>query len=130
MSDHHPDRTESQETPLDEWHEHPAEQGVPQVEHGAHANTQALMLVFGVVTVSTVVFCVVIGMFAINQFNKLKAEREAAGFGAAVADAAAYKKEALAAQSGYGWTADGNVRLPIDQAMEMTVQRYEEKQGR
>lgn len=126
---HHPDESPAQETHLDEWHGHPPEQGVPQTEHGAHANTHALLLVFAVITISTVVFSVVIGMFGINQMNKLKTRRETTGFGAAVVDSSAYKKDALAAQAGYGWTAEGNVRLPIDTAMQKVVARYQETSG-
>jgi hypothetical protein len=125
MSHDHPDHSPAQETSLDAWHEHPLDKGVPQKEHGAHANTHALLLVFAVVTVSTVAFSVVIGLFFINQVNRLKGERESSNFGAAVADSAAYKKDALAAQAGYGWTAEGNVRLPIDKAMEKVVAAYQ-----
>lgn len=130
MSSHHqPDHTESQETTLDAWHEHAGAGAVSRQEHGAHANTRALLMVFLVVSVSTVLFCLVIGMFAINQMNRLKGVREVDSLGAMAADAAAYKRDAGAAQAGYGWTAEGKVRLPIDQAMQMVVRQYQERQS-
>ena len=125
-SHHHETESPAQETPLDAWHQHTAEEGLPQTEHGAHANTHALLVVFAVIIVSTVVFSAIIGMFAINQMNRLKGEREVAGLASLANDAAAYKEDAQATQSAYGWTPEGNVRIPIDKAMEKVIARYQD----
>ncbi len=123
------DHTESVHSKLDEWHQHPPEQGVPQIEHGAHANITALLLTFVVVTVATVIFSVIIGLYTINQITRLQTEGEGMGLAAVAPEAAQYRQDALAAQNGYGWTAEGNVRLPIEQAMEMVVADYGEKKS-
>lgn len=126
MSAHqHPQESAPQETPLDTWHQHHAAEGLPQTEHGSHANTRALLVIFAVITVSTVVFSVVIGMFAISQMNRLKGARESAAVAPITDEVVKYKRDAYAQQAGYGWTADGHVRLPIDQAMQMTVAKYQ-----
>ncbi len=107
------------------WPQHQPGLVQPQREHGAHANIGALLATFVVVTAATVVFSVIIGVFTLNQVTRLKTEGEAVGLAAMVPEAAAYKKDALAAQTGYGWTAEGRVRLPIDQAMQMVVDKQE-----
>lgn len=126
MNSHeHEPHTEPVHSQLDAWHQHPPELGLPQTEHGAHANIGALLATFVVVTAATVVFSVIIGVFTINQVTRLKTEGEATGLAAMAPEAATYKEDALAAQSGYGWTAEGSVRLPIEQAMQMVVDQQE-----
>lgn len=125
----HIDHTEPVHSQLDEWHQHPPGLGLPQLEHGAHANVKALLATFVVVSVATVVFCVIIGLYVINQISRLQGEGEDAGLRAVAPEAVQYKQDALAAQTGYGWTAEGNVRLPIEQAMQMVVAEYQEKHG-
>lgn len=129
MTDHHPDHTESQETPLDAWHQHSPDEGVPQQEHGAHANISALLITFVVLTVATVAFSVIIGLYTIQRVTQLTAASEGKGLMAMSAEAVQYKQDALAAQTGYSWTAAGTVRLPIDQAMQKVVAEYQETQG-
>jgi hypothetical protein len=125
MSSHEPtDHTEATHSPLDQWHQHPAELGVPQTEHAAHANIPVLLVAFTVITVSTVVFSVIIGMYAINQISLKREAGEDIGLRALAPEVVQYKEDALAAQQGYGWTAEGNVRLPIEQAMDMIVADY------
>jgi hypothetical protein len=63
-----------------------------------------------------------IGVYALGEMNKLMGEREAAGLAAVAPEAAAYKRNALAAQSAYGWTAEGNIQLPIEDAMRLIVE--------
>lgn len=121
MSTHHDAHTESTHSELDAWHQHPAAEGMPQVEHGAHAKFSVLLVTFVVITVATVAFSVGIGVYSLGQMDKLVAEREAEGLEAVAPEAAAYKHAALAEQSGYGWTDEGNVKLPIDQAMELVI---------
>ncbi|MFG0259618.1 MAG: hypothetical protein ACF8LK_04615 [Phycisphaerales bacterium JB041] len=126
MSTHHDAHTESQHSELDAWHQHPAAEGMPQAEHGAHAKFSVLLITFVVITVATVAFSVLIGVYSLGQMDRLVAEREAEGLEAVAPEAAAYKHAALAAQSGYGWTEEGNVKLPIEQAMELIVREQGE----
>ncbi|MBZ0170802.1 MAG: hypothetical protein K8E66_00330 [Phycisphaerales bacterium] len=120
MTAHHqPDHSPAQETQLDEWHQHTRDEGLPQKEHAGHANITALLIIFVVITVSTVVFSVGIGLFAINQMNLLKAKGEVAGLQAVAEQAAAYKRDALAAQSGN-----------MDRAMQTVVAEYREMQSK
>ncbi len=115
------DHTPSKPVELDAWHQHPPEDGVPQTEHGSHANISVLVVSFVVITVATVAFCVIIGVYTLNQMDKLITEREIEGLAAVAPEAAAYKQAALAAQTGYAWTEDGAVKLPIEQAMQIVI---------
>ncbi|MDQ7012704.1 MAG: hypothetical protein Q9O74_02270 [Planctomycetota bacterium] len=116
------DHTESNPVELDAWHQHPAADGLPQTEHGSHANITVLLVTFVTITVATVAFSVIIAVYAINQMNNLLTEREVQGLAVVAPEAAAYKQDALAAQTGYSWTADGAVMLPIEQAMQLVLQ--------
>lgn len=127
MSTHHDAHTESMHSELDAWHQHPAAEGMPQAEHGAHAKFSVLLVTFVVLTVATVAFSVMIGVYSLGQMDKLVAEREAEGLEAVAPEAAAYKHAALAEQSGYGWTAEGKVKLPLEQAMELLISEQEEE---
>ena len=118
----HQHHTEPTHSELDAWHQHPAAEGMPQVEHGSHAKFGILLITFIVITVATVAFSVLIGVYSLDQMDRLIGQREAEGLEAVAPEAAAYKHNALAAQSGYGWTAEGSVKLPIEHAMELIVQ--------
>ncbi|MFG0243444.1 MAG: hypothetical protein ACF8R9_11730 [Phycisphaerales bacterium JB054] len=126
MSTHHDAHTESTHSELDAWHQHPAAEGMPQAEHGAHARFSVLLATFVVITVATVAFSVLIGVYSLGQMDKLVAEREAQGLEAVAPEAAAYKHAALAEQAGYGWTEEGNVKLPIEHAMQLVLREQAE----
>lgn len=130
MTHQHPDHTESQETTLDAWHQHPADEGVPQQEHGAHANIPALLITFVVITVATVVFSVIIGLYMTKRVSQLTAESEGRGLEVMSTEVAQYTQDALDTQATYGWTAEGKVRIPIEQAMQRVVADYQETQGK
>jgi hypothetical protein len=125
---HHGTPHETPEMPQDiePWHQHAPEEGVPREEHAAHANITALLITFAVITVGTVIFCVIIGIYTIGQVNRLKAAGEVEGLAAVNTISRTYKRDALASQDAYGWTADGKVRLPIDQAMQMVIEQHGE----
>lgn len=123
MSAHaHDQHTQPTHSELDAWHQHDPADGLPREEHGAHANITVLLVTFVVITVATVAFSVMIGVYALGEMDKLTSEREAAGLTAVAPEAAAYKRNAIAAQAGYGWTEEGNVKLPIDHALQLIVQ--------
>ena len=127
MSTHaHEDHTEATHSELDAWHQHDPVNGVPQAEHGAHANIGILLVTFVVITVATVAFSVMIGVYALGEMNQLISEREASGLAAITPEAAAYRENSMAAQSGYGWTAEGAVRLPIEEAMQLILREQGE----
>lgn len=122
MSTHaHDEHTPDVHSELDAWHQHDASEGAPQAEHGAHARIGILLATFVIITVATVAFSVMIGVYAIGQMDKLIGEREVAGLNALAPQAASYKQTALANQNGYGWTEDGAVKLPIEEAMQIIV---------
>lgn len=79
-----------------------------------------------VITLGTVIFCVLIGVYTIGTVNRLKTVGEMEGLEVLHEEAAAYKRDALALQQSYGWTADGKVRLPIDEAMRMVAEEHTE----
>jgi len=126
MSTHHDAHTEATHSELDAWHQHPAAEGMPQAEHGAHAKFSVLLVTFVVITVATVAFSVLIGVYSLGQMDRLVAEREMQGLEAVAPEAAAYKHAALAEQSGYGWTDEANVKLPIERAMELILREQGE----
>ncbi len=130
MTHHTQDHTEPQETVLDAWHQHPADQGVPQQEHGAHANITALLITFVVLTLATVIFSVIIGLYTIREIGQYTAQGERQGLEAVSTEALQYKEDALAAQAGYSWTANGTVKIPIDQAMQKVIADYQETQSK
>lgn len=117
----HEQTSESPKSQLDAWHQHPAADGMPQEEHGSHASITMLVATFVVITVATLAFSVIIGIYAISQMDKLITQREMQGLAASAPVAANYKQQALAEQSGYSWTPQGNVKLPIEQAMQLVV---------
>lgn len=119
---HHPDHVEPNETPLDSWHQHLPAEGLPREEHGAHANVPLLLAIFVVLFAATVIFSLGIGIYTMREFSKARGEGERIGLTAVIEDVREYKRESAAAQSGYGWTEEGNVRLPIDRAMDLVVE--------
>ncbi|MBK7404316.1 MAG: hypothetical protein IPJ41_06685 [Phycisphaerales bacterium] len=128
MTAHHEQPHESPAAPnhLDEWHQHVPAEGLPRAEHGAHARIAPLLITFVVLSVGTVIIAVLTGIYTIGHVNQVRGEREREGL--TVADPArAYKQSSLASQQGYGWTAEGKVKLPIDRAMEMVIEKYAEK---
>lgn len=131
MSEHReqPHQTEPMPVHLDEWHQHTPAEGEPREEHAAHANITVLLIAFVVITIGTAIFSVIIGVYAIGQVNKLKTAGEGIGLAAMNPVARGYKEEALEAQATYGWTPEGNVRLPIEQAMRMVVEQHQEQQS-
>ncbi len=134
MNPHHehhepetPHETPRMPAAIDPWHRHTPEEGLPRQEHGAHANITALLITFVVITLGTVIFCVIIGVYTIGQVNRLKTSGEIEGLTVLNAAAREYQRDALAVQETYGWTADGKVRLPIERAMEMVVEEHREE---
>lgn len=125
MTSQTPDHTEPVPAQVDEWHRHSPEEGLPQAEHAPHANITTLLIVFVVITVATVAFSVIVAVYAIGEMDKLQGVQEQAGLRAVAPQAAAYKRAALDAQSEYGWTPEGNVRIPLEQAMQIIVQEHQ-----
>jgi hypothetical protein len=123
----HPHATPEMPADITAWHRHTDSEGVPREEHAAHANTRALLVTFVVITLGTVIFCLIIGVYTIGQVNRLKTTGEVEGLAVLNAEASQYKRDALASQENYGWTAEGKVRLPIEQAMRMVVEEHKEQ---
>jgi hypothetical protein len=119
---HTPEHTEPLPSHLDAWHRHEPNEGVPREEHAAHANIPVLLAAFVVITIGTLVFSVIIGVYTIGQVNRYKQAGEAEALGAMNQTAREYKRAALAAQEGYGWLESGQVRLPITQAMRLVAE--------
>lgn len=129
MSPNHNQPHESPAAPshLDAWHQHLPSEGLPRQEHGAHARIAPLLVTFVVLSLGTLIIAVVTGIYTLGHVAQVKGAAERTGLDAMVVQAREYKQSSLASQQGYGWTAEGKVRLPIDRAMQMVVDRYTEK---
>ncbi|HZW10295.1 MAG TPA: hypothetical protein VFF69_10370 [Phycisphaerales bacterium] len=131
--DHHghaPDHTQPIPAHVDAWHRHGPSEGVPREEHASDANIPVLLASFVVITLGTLVFSVIIGIYTIGQVNQYKYAGEAEALGAMNQAARDYKRAALASQEGYGWLEDGRVRLPIAEAMRLVAEQSGENGGR
>ena len=115
------------ETPVhhtepDGWHEHSADEGAPQVEHGSHANPTALAVTFIGMILGVAFVIVVLVAYFNNYVSNIKAEKQE-GVGIA-APFEASKTEALAHLDGYGWVDPATIHIPVSLAMDSVVERY------
>ena len=119
-----------QETPhpephLDEWHQHTAEEGLPQQEHAAHINIGAMMIVFVAMVVTIIVMVVGLAMFYEKTAAQMKAGRlettvewsdEYVPFrNAALENISSYR--AIDAEAGV-------VQVPVDRAIDAVIASY------
>lgn len=119
-----------QETPhpeqhLDGWHQHTADEGVPQQEHAAHVNIAALLITFVAMVVTVLVLVIALTLFYKSTSAQMAAVRleNTAGWSD---DYVPYRDAAIEKISGYH--ADdaeaGTVRIPVDRAIEQVINQY------
>lgn len=108
----------------DSWHRHTPDEGTPMAEHGAIASPAVLAKVYiamCVVVVSTVLF---LGIFFMSYLNKERAkQQETTVLSQNFNEMKSHLETEL---SSYGW-ADakaGTVRIPIEKAMGLVVEKY------
>jgi hypothetical protein len=111
----------------DSWHIHTAEEGLPQEEHGSHANAAALV---GAFVVSVVFVGAVILVVLLYYNTHTTALRQARIETTALSqDYVDYRDRSDRFLSGYGWAtpdaaAAGKVSIPIELAMQKVMQQY------
>lgn len=125
---HKPQYTQHVHEHVEEWHQHSAAEGMPQVEHGAKPNTPLLLVAF----VASVLFVGLTILATYMYFNSythsLRRERvETSALGSEYREYQANTKAKLA--SGYVWLNDdaaraGRVTLPLATAKERVMARY------
>lgn len=122
------------ETPIlaeqpDEWHRHTAEEGAPQIEHGAHATPTALAITFVGMVLGVAAVVLILIVYFNSYVSQVKAEKEE-GVGMSE-DFEAYRADSIAHLAGYGWTdpAAGRVHVPIELGMEQVIAEYAALRG-
>lgn len=116
--------TPAHEHHLDDWHAHSADEPRPQVEHAAHVNRGALMVVFVAMVVSILVMVIGLTMF----YNYTVAQRRAVVMENTVEYAREYKPyyaQATGNINSYRWLETGEtVQIPVDRAARLVAERY------
>lgn len=114
----------------DEWHQHSAAEGLPQVEHAGSVDTKAVAYWFVAIIIFVAVLSVIIAVYFNSVTSQLRAERIETTLIAQEANAAKAQAEATMGfngQSGtYTW-ADakaGAVQIPIEEAMKKVQAKY------
>ncbi len=117
--------THPPEEHLDPWHMHTPDEGVPQEEHAARANPLVLFIVFIAIVGSVVAMVGVLIIYYGKYKTDLRVRHvETLAMGV---EAKASKSTAQGELSGpYRWIGPEQdaVRIPIDQAIEKTVEAY------
>lgn len=113
------------ETHLDEWHQHGPEEGTPQVEHAAHINIPAMLVIFVAMVVTVGALVIALTLFYNSTSAQLAAVRleNTAGYSE---EYLPYRDQAKAQITGYH--ADdpeaGTVRIPVDRAIDTVLEQY------
>ncbi len=127
MSHHEPTYLPHEREEPDPWHQHTPEEGLPQEEHAAHANTRALLGVF----IFMVVFLVVSVAITIIYFNRHIVHLRQANLETTelAAQQLEYQSRSFNDLEQYAWEdpQEGIVRIPVSKAMEKVVQRYQQQ---
>ena len=126
MNSHHEQVVEPAREYVESWHQHTAKEGASIVEHGDHVNITVLTVFILLIVIVVIAIIVGVGMFATSQFAKHLTVAEHEGMASRVKVVSEYKQEALTAQSGYGKTENGKIKLPIARAMELIVREQGE----
>ncbi|MBX3365432.1 MAG: hypothetical protein KF866_11810 [Phycisphaeraceae bacterium] len=110
----------------DSWHRHSAEEGAPQVEHGAHINLFMLTVIFIIITAFLVVTVAGLIVYFDRHTTKLR-QQEIENTILAEQESLPYRDQSQLALSGYAWSDQkaGKVHIPIEEAMKKVVQQYE-----
>ncbi len=113
----------------DAWHQHTADEGAPQVEHGSHATPTALAITFVGMVLGVAAVILILIVYFNSYVSQVKAEKEEGVSSAAEFET--YRAESLAHLEGYGWTdpAAGRVHVPIDMGMQQVIDEYAAARG-
>ncbi|MDX2146005.1 MAG: hypothetical protein SFZ23_00655 [Planctomycetota bacterium] len=109
---------------LDEWHRHPAEDGMPQEEHGKIAKPSVIAAYFFGLILAIVLFVAPVILYFQRYTTNVKAKQVETT--ALARDYQSYKAASDSAADGYSWVdqSNGKVRTPIDSAMERVAAAY------
>lgn len=109
----------------DNWHQHSAEEGAPQHEHGSHMTVKALGMTFIIMTVGVILTILILVAFFNSYVGKYKAGKtEGTGMMEPAFNAKLAAREKL---NSYGWVDRDTrtVHIPLDQAMQRVMAEYE-----
>ncbi|MCE7973536.1 MAG: hypothetical protein DYG92_04310 [Leptolyngbya sp. PLA1] len=109
----------------DSWHHHAPEEGRPQHEHAAVVNTMSLTRWFVLLVIALVTVIVVISVYFTSAVTRMKAQRiETNTLSADVSREKARTAAILATGKDPSGAA---VQLPIEQAMDQVVSKYQNR---
>lgn len=121
----HHARTPAPHEHADSWHHHVAAEGVPQREHLAVVNTMSLAKWFVILVVALVAVIIVISVYFTSAVTRMKAARIETN---ALSAEVSHEKARTAAILSTGKDPQGvSLRVPIDQAMDQIVTRYQSR---
>lgn len=114
----------------DSWHHHEKSEGLPQREHASVIDTGLMFRWFAAISIMLVSLIIAICVYFTSTVTQLKAQlEETPNF---AREGNRRREEAMAALGAggapfqYAWAdaAEGKVRIPIDAAMDKTIQAY------
>lgn len=118
MTSHQQKLEHAHESP-DSWHRHTPEEGQGQQEHGAHASPKALLLTLVAMVFGTLFVVLVLMAFFRSYTTQFRAAtEETLELGVPARESRA---KAMGELNSWGWTSDGRLHMPIEQAMEKVV---------
>lgn len=121
-----PHTPEPDETP-DAWHQHTAEEGAPQEEHGARVNPVGAGLTLLGIVFSFVFLLLVVMLYFESYTTRIKAERNEQVTAEQRTEFVTLRSEAqtrLAQPAGWIDRDAGTVRLPLDRATQLVIDEY------
>ncbi|MEZ6232699.1 MAG: hypothetical protein R3B68_00780 [Phycisphaerales bacterium] len=123
------EHTPEHHEPLDEWHQHAASEGSPQVEHGSAANPFILLAVFVISVIFLVAFVGATIVYAKGYISTRRAIKSEVTVWAGESRAA--RATAERRLESYGWVnaTDGHVRVPIESVMAEMAGGHEPAHG-
>ncbi|MEQ8850573.1 MAG: hypothetical protein RIB32_02175 [Phycisphaerales bacterium] len=120
---HTPERHEQP----DAWHQHTADEGLPQTEHGARANPVALTVTLFAIVFSFVFLLLVVWLYYNTYSTQLKAERREVVSDTLRTDYATKRGGAqtrLTQSPGWIDRINGKVHIPLDRAASLVIEEY------
>ncbi len=111
----------------DAWHQHTADEGLPQVEHGARANPVALTITLFAIVFSFVFLLLVVWLYYNTYKTQLIAERRETITETQRTDYVTKRGGAetrLSQSPGWIDRTNGTVHIPIDRAVSLVIEEY------
>lgn len=122
-----PKYVEHYESQTDEWHSHTRAEGLPQPEHAAHVDVRILTAVFIAMAILLVITVIALVVYFDAHMTQLRADRvETTQL--AEDHWRPYRQQSFEKLDSFGWVDRdaGLVQVPIDEAKQIVVERYQQ----